>query len=543
MEINTFSWILKTSHNFIDLDHLAKSLQNRAPEEQLKMAHNQGKYRSARCVGPMLTRRSLFEFAGLAIATSALPPGLLLTAQSANQDATPQGVSPVMDKLSAYMSQASARALPIETLENAKEHILDTFAAMVSGSDLLPGLAALRFVRAYGGKKVSTVVASDILCGPIEAALTNGMLAQADETDDSHAPSHSHPGCAVIPAALAAGEQFRISGTHFLRAVTLGYDVGSRFTMTMGGASYENESHRSTHSIAPIFGAAAAAGCAAGLNPKQMRLLLGYTAQQCSGLTSWRRDTEHTQKAFVFAGMTARSGVTSALVVQSGWTGVEDILSGTDNFFQAYCPAADPAGLIDKLGERYEITQTDVKKWTVGSPIQAVLDALVILLKRRPFEADQVQRVTVRLAPREAITVNNREMPDICVQHMVAVTLLDKTATFASAHDKARMQDPAVLRQRAKVQLLPDQELERFLPTRAARVDVTLADGTQLTEEVDVVRGTAKNPMTRDEIVAKTYDLVTPILGAATCSSLLDKVLNLENVKDVRELRPVLQRK
>src|ERR1700737_4081384 len=117
------------------------------------MAHNQGKYRSARCVGPMLTRRSLFEFAGLAIATSALPPGLLLTAQSANQDATPQGVSPVMDKLSAYMSQASARALPIETLENAKEHILDTFAAMVSGSDLLPGIAALRFVRAYGGKK------------------------------------------------------------------------------------------------------------------------------------------------------------------------------------------------------------------------------------------------------------------------------------------------------------------------------------------------------------------------------------------------------
>jgi 2-methylcitrate dehydratase PrpD len=273
-----------------------------------------------------------------------------------------------------------------------------------------------------------------------------------------------------------------------------------------------------------------------------MRLLLGYTAQQCSGLTSWRRDTEHTQKAFVFAGMTARSGVTSALVVQSGWTGVEDILSGTDNFFQAYCPAADPKGLIDKLGERYEITQTDIKKWTVGSPIQAVLDALVILLKRRPFEADQVQRVTVRLAPREAITVNNREMPDICVQHMVAVTLLDKTATFASAHDKARMQDPAVLRQRAKVQLLPDQELERFLPTRAARVDVTLADGTQLTEEVDVVRGTAKNPMTRDEIVAKTYDLVTPILGAATCSSLIDKVLNLENVKDVRELRPVLQR-
>jgi 2-methylcitrate dehydratase PrpD len=447
-----------------------------------------------------------------------------------------------MDRLSAYMSEAGGRTLPAEVVESAKQHVLDTFAAMVSGSALSPGLAALRFARACGGKELSTVVTSNILCGPIEAAFTNGMLAHSDETDDSHGPSHSHPGCAVVPAAFATGEHFGVSGAHFLRAVTLGYDVGSRFTMTMGGAQYENETHRSTHSIAPTFGAAAAAGCTAALNPMQMRLLLGYAAQQCSGLTAWRRDTEHIQKSFVFAGMTARNGVTSALVAQAGWTGVEDILSGPDNFFQTYHPAADPAGLIDKLGERYEITQTDIKKWTVGSPIQAVLDALVILLKRHPFEADQVLQVTLRLAPREATTVNNREIPDICVQHMVVVMLLDKTATFASAHDQARMRDAAVLRQRAKVQLLPDPELERFLPTRAAKVEVTLSDGTQLTEEVDAVRGTAKNPMTRDEVVAKTRDLVTPILGALTCSSLIDKVMGLENVKDVRELRPLLSK-
>jgi 2-methylcitrate dehydratase PrpD len=142
----------------------------------------------------------------------------------------------------------------------------------------------------------------------------------------------------------------------------------------------------------------------------------------------------------------------------------------------------------------------------------------------------------------EATTVSNREMPDICLQHMAAVMLADKTATFTSAHDQARMKDAAVLRQRAKVQLLPDPALERFLPTRAAKVEVTLSDGTQLTEEVDAVRGTAKNPMTRDEVLAKTRDLVTPILGAATCSNLIDKVLSLENVKDVREIHPLLSR-
>jgi len=498
-----------------------------------------GRKENARAI---LSRRSLFELAGLAMATAAVPPRALIAELSPSLDTTGQGVSPVMDKLSIYMSEASGRALPDEVTEKTKQHILDTLAAMISGSELTPGRAALQFAGAYGGKEVATVVASKILCGPIEAALTNGVLAHADETDDSHAPSQSHPGCAIVPAALAAGERFGISGTHFLRAVTLGYDIGPRFTMTLGGQQFETESHWSTHSISPLFGAAAAAGCAASLNVSQMRFLLGYTAHQSSGLGAWNRDTEHIQKAFHFGGMTARSGVTSALLVQAGWTGVEDILSGKDNFFQAYNPHADPAGLADKLGERYEITRTNIKKWPVGSPIQAALDALEILREQRPFHADEVRQVIGQLATDEAAIVNNREIPDICLQHMVAVMLLDKTVTFSSAHDQARMKDPATLRERAKVKLIPDEQLERLMPLRVAIVEVQLTDGTHFTKRVDNVRGTPKNPMTREEIVAKARDLIAPILGATQCANLIERVLNLDKVNDVRELRPLLQR-
>ena len=64
------------------------------------------------------------------------------------------------------------------------------------------------------------------------------------------------------------------------------------------------------------------------------------------------------------------------MLVQAGGTGVDDILSGADNFLQAFGPKNDAAMLIDKLGERYEITRTNIKKWTVGAPIQAPLDAL-----------------------------------------------------------------------------------------------------------------------------------------------------------------------
>ncbi len=148
----------------------------------------------------------------------------------------------------------------------------------------------------------------------------------------------------------------------------------------------------------------------------------------------------------------------------------------------------------------------------------------------------------MHLATDEAAIVNNREIPDICLQHMAAVMVMDKTVTFGSAHDKARMKDPATLREREKVKLIPDEQLERLMPLRVAIVEVQLTDGTHLTQRVDNVRGTPKNPMTSDEIVAKARDLIAPILGTAQCASLIDRVVNLEKVRDIRELRPLLQR-
>ena len=475
------------------------------------------------------TRRTLLKSAA-ALAVS------LRAARAANPP------SPVIVKLGNYMSEAANRALPDEVIEKTKHHILDTLAAMVSGTELPPGKVAQAMAKAHTGEKTATIVGTNTLCGPIEAAMINGMLAHSDETDDSHAPSQSHPGCSIVPATLAASEQFGTDGTRMMRAVALGYDIGTRVTMTLGALDFQLDTHHSSHSIAGDFGSSAAAGCVAGLNPQQMRWILDYAGQQAAGVAAWQRDTDHIEKSLVFAGWPARNGVSAALLIQIGGTGVDDIMAGTDNFLLAFNPKADPEGLIDKLGERYEITRTNIKKWTVGSPIQAPLDALETMRKKHPFEADQVQKVVVREATGDARTVNNREMPDICLQHMVAVMLLDKTASFAAAHDKPRMQDAAILRQRAKVELISDAELDKLHPARVSIVEVTLADGTKLSERVEAVRGTAENPMTREEVVAKARELTTPILGADKSAKLIQKILALETVKDVRELRPLLQR-
>jgi 2-methylcitrate dehydratase PrpD len=162
--------------------------------------------------------------------------------------------------------------------------------------------------------------------------------------------------------------------------------------------------------------------------------------------------------------------------------------------------------------------------------------------KKRPFEADQVKQVAVRVSVSGFPKVNNTASPDLCLQYLVAVLLLDKTVSFRAAHDKARMTDPRIMKERAKVLLTADEELERILPKRVAIVEVTLNDGTVLKERIDTVRGTPEDPMTKDEVVAKARDLIEPVLGAKAFTALVDKVFAIERVKDIRELRPLLQK-
>ena len=147
----------------------------------------------------------------------------------------------------------------------------------------------------------------------------------------------------------------------------------------------------------------------------------------------------------------------------------------------------------------------------------------------------------VRVAHTEARVVDNRDMPDICLQHMVAVMLLDGTASFQAAHDKDRMADPTVLRLRSKVRLIPSDELERLEPTRAAIVEIALNDGTVLSDKVLAVRGTADNPMPRAEVVTKCRDLMAPVLGADQTSRLIEAVLALETVGTMRDVAGLLR--
>ncbi|MEL0108315.1 MAG: MmgE/PrpD family protein [Rhodospirillaceae bacterium] len=448
-------------------------------------------------------------------------------------------ISTMMNKLSAYIAGAGKRKLSNAVIEKTKHHLLDTLAAMVSGSRLDPGKYAIKFARAQGGKAEACVIGSKLVTSAINAALANGMHAHADETDDSHQRGRYHPGCGTIAAALAVAERQRSSGLELIKAIALGYDIGVRFNLSLGPSHLNDEEH-STHSVGSIFGAAAAVALLMKFNQTQVRHLLSYTVQQASGVPCWTRDLDHIEKAFDFAGMPARDAVTAAVMIELGFTGVEDALSGNKNFFKVFTDTPKLAEVTKGLGKRYEILDAQIKKWSVGMPNQSVLDALEILIREHDFKANDVDKVSIRIPNKRFHVSDNSLMPDICTQHLASIMLLDGTVTFKSSHDEKRMKDKKVLAMRKRVQLIPDDALVNAKPLRQGIVEIRLKDGRKIRHHTKAVHGTPQNPMSREEVEKKALDLMTGILGKTKADKLAGTVWGMDQVPNVRTLRRLL---
>jgi 2-methylcitrate dehydratase PrpD len=473
----------------------------------------------------MPSRRSLLQSGAAFAALAACPISI---AAAANADVTA--------RLARYMVGARDQELPDAVMVACKHHILDTFGAMVSGSRMTAGEMGLKYVRGLGGEPQASVVGSDFRTTTVNAALANAMCAHADETDDFEPVTKAHPGSSVVPAALAIAEQQGRSGQEFIRAVALGYDLGCRLLMALV-PDLVRGMHRSAEGTASTFGALGAAASLARLDEQGMRFAISYAAQQVSGLWSWVKDKDHVEKAFDFAGMGARNGVMAVGMVQAGLTGVSDVLDGTHNLFIALSTDSKPEEMLVGLGSRFYVTETAIKTFSVGYPIQSPLDALLTLRKQYHLTPDNVSGILVKL-PTDAIgIVGESAMPDVNCQHLVAIALVKGAVSFVDSHDVALMHDAKIMEQRAKVTVKGDPALMDPAAPRGAVVEVTTTDGRKVDHFTRFPPGTKENPLDTEAVSAKVRDLMAPVLGSEKTEKLIDQINHLERVDDVRALR------
>ena len=142
------------------------------------------------------------------------------------------------------------------------------------------------------------------------------------------------------------------------------------------------------------------------------------SVRRAAGLRPWSRGgrTEHVEKAFDFAGMGARNGVTAATMVQAGFSGVPDVLDGEHNMLIALSAAPHPEEMVAGLGSRFFVTETAIKPYSVGYPIQSAVDAFLALRREHGLTVANVRHITVRLPEDGARIVDNSAMPDVNCQ-------------------------------------------------------------------------------------------------------------------------------
>jgi 2-methylcitrate dehydratase PrpD len=448
----------------------------------------------------------------------------------------------VTEPLSNYIVSAQAARLPEPVKERARIHILDTLGAMISGSALKPGVVAIDFVRSQGGPREATVVASNVSTSAILAALANAMTAHADETDDAHFPTVTHPGSVILPAALGVAEIGRRSGRDLVTAVVLGYDVMCRINKAFD-RGWMGKRGLHAGSLCAVFGAAAAASRLLGASAQQVRHALALAATQASGVNTWRQDPEHIDKALCFSGAPARSGVTAALMAQAGFTGTATVFEGEENFFKAFSEDSHPEEVIKELGSRYEILDTSIKKYPAGQPIQATLEGYFSLVKKHDLDPRKIQKIAVRLPDTQARTINDRHMPDVNCQYMLAAAMLDGKIDFQNSHDFERMHDPQVLELKKRVELVADPELTKIFPAvRNAIVEITMADGGAFKMLVDRMPGAPYNPLSVQELEDKFLSLSVAVLGEQRSQTIVKTVEGLDNLADVTTLTNLLSR-
>jgi 2-methylcitrate dehydratase PrpD len=210
------------------------------------------------------------------------------------------------------------------------------------------------------------------------------------------------------------------------------------------------------------------------------------------------------------------------------------------NVLDALSTQPKPEEMVAGLGSRFFVSETAIKTFSVGYPNQAPLDALLRLRREHGLRADNVQRILVRLPEDGGRIVNNSAMPDVNCQYLMAVALLDGTVSFANSHSHERMTDPQVLAVKERVELVPDRALMDPAAPRSGFVEVTLRDGRTVNHFTRHPPGTKENPLDDEAVNAKARDLMAPVLGSERTEAVIQRVYALEELRDVRDLRPLL---
>jgi len=435
-------------------------------------------------------------------------------------------------RLARFAAEYAAERIPADVVHLSARCLLDDIGVSLGAWDEPAVQIAREVAEELGGASQATLIGGG-RTSLVQAATINGIASHVLDFDDSHDPTILHGTGPVMSAALVAAELVDASGPQLLAAHAIGFEVAARVALAVHPEHYDQGFH--VTGTAGTLGATAAAGRLLGLSAEQMANALSAAAAQAAGL----REMFGSMTKSLHAGKAAGNGVYSALLARRGWVSTREGLEGRRGYWAVLSSRMDPDRAMKGLGEAWELRHDGLKPYSCGVVSHPTIDAMRHLRQTAQVPADQISEVQARVNP-YVLELMGKLAPQVglegkfSIYHCAAIAYLDGAARVRQFSDEAVLRpDVVALRQKVRA------EIDAALPTSAARVRLVVADGRSWEESVDAASGTPENPMTDQELMEKTLDLVDGRLERRVVTSLAERILG-GTVPSAREVMAVV---
>jgi 2-methylcitrate dehydratase PrpD len=427
--------------------------------------------------------------------------------------------------LASFAANLAFERIPRDVVERTVNLYVDWLGSALAGKGARPVESIARFARTAGpADGPAEVLIDGSRTSPFFAAMVNGAASHFVEQDDVHNGSVFHPAAVVFPVALALAQQLGASGREMITAAVAGYEVGIRIGEFLGRSHYK-VFH--TTGTAGTVAAAATAGRLLKLSPAAMLDAFGSAGTQAAGLWEFLRDAADSKQ--LHTAMAAANGLMAAELAADGFKGAKRILEGAKGMAAGMSSDADPAKLVDRLGERWATVETSFKYHAACRHTHPAADALLDVLVKNKLKPQQIERVVAHVHQGAIDVLGAVVKPQTVHQakfNMGTVLAIVGHYGYAGVNEFEQhfLADPVVAF-RGKVEMVYDEEVDNAYPARwIGKVSVVLADGRVLHGRVDEPKGDPGNTLSRDEISTKLRQLVkfSGALGEAGVDALLD---------------------
>ena len=432
-------------------------------------------------------------------------------------------------ELARYALSAQPADIPAAVQHEALRSILNWVGCAVGGSRHAAVEHTLAALLPFSAGNQCTLIGRRERIDALHAALINGMSAHVLDFDDTHLRTLLHPSVPVASSLLALAERRPVNGRDFLLAFIVGVEIECRIANAIW---FAHNSHWYITGTAGVFGAAAAAARVLGLDEDQTTHALGIAAAQSAGT----REMAGTMTKSFIHGRAAQNGLLAALLAQQGFTAAETSLEGPHGFAPVLAAEPDLAAITAGLGVTYELLQNSYKPFACGVVAHPVIDACIQLRNEHHLHASDIESVALKTSPRALELTGIQSPPNglkskWSIYHSAAVAFIDGAAGEHHSTDK-RVNDPIVRALRERITATADTQLQEI----AAKVSVTLKDGSVLAKHVERVTGSAENPMSDRDLEDKVRGLARGILAEERTSALIAACWSLGKLNDVADL-------